>query len=234
MSDHEEIRELLPGYVLDALDPEESALVQSHLSGCAACRREVAAFLRVTDQLAVGAAEALQPRSAPRPELEERILRAASLMRARQSERPRPRWAAVLAAAAVVLILLLGAGNLLQWTRSPQFAARSKGLITVALTGTIDHQEAYGTIVVDRDDNEGVLAVRGLPQLGPDSRYQLWLKKGTEIQSGGLFRVDEEGYGSLLIKVPGGFRGFRAFSISVEPALGSQSPSGTPILNGGL
>jgi anti-sigma-K factor RskA len=233
MSDHEEIRGLLPGYVLDALDPEESALVQSHLSRCAACRREVAAFLRVTDQLALGAAEASRG-PAPRPELEGRILREASLTRARQPVRTARRWTVGLAAAAAVLILLLGAGNILQWTRSPQFQARSRGLVTVALVGTMSHQDAYGTIVVDMEDDEGVLAVHGLSKLGPDLRYQLWLRKGNEAKSGGLFNVDENGYGSLLIKVPGGFQGFRTFGISVEPAAGSASPTGKPVLKGGL
>lgn len=155
-------------------------------------------------------------------------------MRARWSERARPGWTAGLAAAAVVLILALGAGNVLQWTRSPQFEARAKGLVTVALTGTVNHQEAYGTIVVDMQDDEGVLAVRGLPQLGPDSRYQLWLRNGSEVKSGGLFEVDQDGYGSLLIKVPGGFQGFRTFGISVEPAEGSVSPTGKPVLRGSL
>ena len=139
-----------------------------------------------------------------------------------------------MAAAAAVLVLLLGAGNVIQWTRSPQFQARTRGLVTVALSGADQHRNAYGTIVVDMDDNEGVLAVRGLPQLGPDSRYQLWLKRGNQVESGGLFRVDEEGYGSLLIKIPGGFRGFRTFGVSVEPAGGSASPSGSLVLNGGL
>ncbi len=234
MSDHEEVRDLIPGYVLDALEPEESALVREHLSRCAACRRELAGFLRVTDQLALGAAEASAPPSPPRPDLEERILRIASLERAQQTMRPARRWTRGLAAAAAVLIVLLGAGNVLQWTRSPQFQARTKGLVTVALTGTYRHLDAYGTLVVDVEDNEGVLAVRGLPKLSTDQRYQLWLKKGGQVQSGGLFNVDEDGYGSLLVKIPGGFRGFRAFSISVEPADGSPSPSGSPVLKGGL
>jgi anti-sigma-K factor RskA len=234
MSDHGEVRDLIPGYVLDALEPEESALVREHLSRCAACRRELAGFLLVTDQLALDAAEASAPPSPPRPDLEERILRIASLERARQSMRPAGRWSRGLAAAAAVLIVLLGAGNVLQWTRSPQFQARTKGLVTVAMTGTYRHLDAYGTLVVDVEDNEGVLAVRGLPKLSPDQSYQLWLKKGGQVQSGGLFNVDEDGYGSLLVKIPGGFRGFRAFSISVEPADGSPSPSGSLVLKGGL
>lgn len=229
MSDHEEILGLIAAYALDVLDPDESTLVQAHLPGCAACRRELDACLHLTDGIGLSASDALPPSG-----LEERIIREASLMRPRQIMGSTRRWTAGLAAAAAVLILFLGAGNVAQWVRSPQFQAQQKGLVTVALMGTGENREAYGTIVVDKDDNEGVLAVRGLKKLGLDQRYQLWLKKGDELQSGGLFAVNEDGYGSLLIKIPGGFRGFRTFSISVEPADGSVLPRGTIILSGGL
>jgi anti-sigma-K factor RskA len=232
MSDHDEIQGLIAAYALGALDPEELRLVQAHLPGCAACRRELAGYLRVTDQLALGAAEASL--SSPPPGLEERIIREAT--HAMPARMPRFAWIRNpgLAAAAAVLIFALAAGNVAQWVRSPQFQAETKGLVTVALTGSGEHQDAYGTIVVDKQDSEGVLAVRGLPKLGPDLRYQLWLKRDGETRSGGLFAVNDDGYGSLLIKVPGGFKDFRAFSISVEPAEGSASPKGSAILNGGL
>jgi len=229
MGSHEDIKELISAYALDALDPEESALVRAHLPRCSDCRRELARYLRVTDRIALSV-----PEVSPPPELEQRILRQVSLLGPQPRTARTRTWNWGVAAAAAVLVLVLAAGNVAQWVRSPQFQARTKGLVTVALVGTGEHQDAYGTIVVDVADNEGVLAVRGLPKLGPDSRYELWLKKGGEIQSGGLFAVNEDGYGSLLIKIPGGFRGFRVFSISVAPAEGSASPSGAPILSGGL
>ncbi len=229
MSDHEEIRGLISAYALDALDPEESVVLQNHLPRCASCRRELADFLRLTDQLALGVAE-----SSPPAELEERIIREASLSRPRRERAAVRAWNPGLAAAAAVVILVLAAGNVMQWVHSPQFRAQTTGLLTVALIGSGANRDAYGTIVVDKDDSEGVLAVRGLPRLGPALRYQLWLKKDDQVRSGGLFTVNDDGYGSLLIKLPGGFRGFRTFTISVEPAEGSQSPRGSSVLSGGL
>ena len=41
---HDELRELLGLYALDALPPEERAVVHAHLTGCADCRAEVAAL----------------------------------------------------------------------------------------------------------------------------------------------------------------------------------------------
>ena len=229
MSDHEVIRELIAAYALDALDADESTRVQEHLTTCAGCRMDLEEYARVCDGMAVSAAPAAPPQG-----LEQKILREASLAKQRRVQWIARAWNPALAAAAAMLIIVLGAGNVAQWVRSPQFQARSKGLVTVALVGTGEHKDAYGTMVVDTDDNEGVLAVRGLPRLGPESRYQLWLMRGTEVHSGGLFQVSEDGYGSLLIKIPGGFRGFRSFSISVEPAQGSPAPGGTPVLMGGL
>jgi len=229
MSDHEAIRELIAAYALDALDAEDSTRVEEHLPGCAPCRRELASFLRVADQLALSATEVSPPVG-----LEQKILRQASLNMQRGAARGPRSWNPGVAAAAAVLILLLAAGNLAQWVRSPQFQARSKGLVTVALLGTSGHRDAYGTIVVDPDDNEGVLAVRGLPKLDQGSRYQLWLTKDGDTRSGGLFAVNEDGYGSLLVKIPGGFRGFRSFAVSVEPVEGSASPQGSTIMRGRL
>jgi anti-sigma factor RsiW len=229
MSDHEAIRELIAAFALDALDREDSALVQAHLARCASCRRELASYLRVADRIALSA-----PEASPPPGLEERIIRQASLTPRGRSVGGVRTWNPGIAAAAVVLIFLLAAGNLVQWVRSPQFQARTRSLVTVALVGTGEHRDAYGTIVVDKDDNEGVLAVKGLPRLPQDNRYQLWLKKDGESTSGGLFTVNQDGYGSLLVKIPGGFRGFRSFTVSVEPAEGSQSPEGSVVLSGGL
>ena len=228
MSDHEAVRELIAGYALDALDPQESIRVEEHLRRCASCRRELDSFLVVTDRMALSATEVSPPAG-----LEERIVRQASHSPQRRTAGSWA-WNPGLAAAAVVLILVLAGGNLFQWIRSPQFQARTKGLVTVALLGTPEHKDAYGTIVVDTDDNEGVLAVRGLPKLDEGLRYQLWLTRDGETRSGGLFEVSENGYGSLLVKVPGGFRGFRTFAVSVEPASGSASPRGSTIMRGRL
>ena len=234
MKNHEEIQGLLAAYALDALDSDELALVQAHLSSCAACRRELASYLRVTDAMALRAAEGSAPPSPPPSVLEQRIIREASLVKARTSLGRARRWNRGFAVAAAALILLLAGGNVAQWTSSLQFQARTRGLVTVALTGVGSHHDAYGTIVVDLDDSEGVLAVCGLSKLGPGWRYQLWLKKDGATMSGGLFSVNDDGYGSLLIKVPGGFKDFRTFGISIEPAEGSVVPQGPRVLAGGL
>jgi len=50
-TDHNEIEELLGVFVLDAVDPDESARIDRHLEGCPRCRAEVDAGREVAGQL---------------------------------------------------------------------------------------------------------------------------------------------------------------------------------------
>ena len=151
------------------------------------------------------------PLHEPPHDLEDRILAAVHKTRPRGWSITRT-WALVAAAA----LLLLAAGNVVQ------FASRSTtmkpGLLVVMLSGTSGAPKAFGTIVLDPDDNHGILAVRDLPLPGT-GHYQLWLKKGSEIRSAGEFSVSPDGYGSLLLTIPAGFRGFHEFCVSRESAV---------------
>jgi anti-sigma factor RsiW len=55
---HDEAAELLGVYALDAMDPDEAALVEAHLEECPRCRAEVARHHEVTGLLANSGAEA--------------------------------------------------------------------------------------------------------------------------------------------------------------------------------
>lgn len=225
--EHEELN-LLPGYALGSLDPEESDRVRLHVARCRVCRQELASYQEVTGSLALAV-----PEQDPPPWLESRIMEKVLSSGRRRSvpELLRIRQP-MLAAVAAVLIVALGAGNILLLTRPFQSRALVPGLVTVVLTGTGQTPQAYGTIVIDRDDNKGVLAVRGLAPLGASSTYQLWVIRQGERRSGGVFTVSPDGYGSLQVTVPAGFTGFTGFGISIEPAGGSASPTGARVMNG--
>ena len=224
---HEEL-ELIPGYALGSLDGEDSDRVRQHLAGCRACREELASYQEVTGRLALAV-----PEQDPLAWLESRIMEKVLSTRRRRTV---PEFLGmrqpVLAAVAAALIIALGAGNVYLLARPFQSQALVPGLVTVVLTGTGDTQQAYGTIVIDRDDNRGVLAVRGLAPLEASRAYQLWIIKETERRSGGVFNVTPDGYGSLQITVPAGFTGFTRFGISIEPAEGSPSPTGARVMSG--
>jgi anti-sigma-K factor RskA len=225
--EHEEL-DLLPGYALGSLDPEESDRVRLHVARCRVCRQELASYQEVTGRLAQAV-----PEQDPPPWLESRIMEKVLSHRRRRSlpELLRMRQP-MLAAVAAVLIIALGAGNIYLLTRPFQSPALAPGLMTVVLTGTGETREAYGTIMLDRDDNRGVLAVHGLAPLGESSAYQLWIIRQGERRSGGVFTVTPDGYGSLQITVPAEFTGFTGFGISIEPAGGSTSPTGARVMSG--
>jgi anti-sigma-K factor RskA len=234
MSDHQAIRELLPGYALGCLDAEETKSVQAHLASCAACSETLASFVEVSDRLSLSI-----PLAEPPQALEGRIMHRIGQTLARQ--RPSPRWLPqfrypALAALAAVVVVALAIGNILQLAKTAPVPAqpRSAGLLTAMLTGTEQAIGAYGTIVLDPKDNKGVLAVNGLPPLDAAHQYQLWLVKDGQRRSAGVFSVDAEGYGALLLTVPRDFRDFRSFGISVEPWGGSPAPTGAKVMGGVL
>lgn len=227
MSDDHAIRDLLPGYALGCLDAEDERAVTSHLPSCPVCRAELESYVRVAGQLTSTVAEVEPP-----ADLELRLMRAVGAGRQKRAGTWRPALTAVAAMFAVVLV----AGNLLQWTGVIQRPGKpgSPAMTSASLAGTGDVRGAYGTIVLDPADHEGVLAVTGLPRLDSAHQYQLWLIRGGERRSAGVFSVDAKGYGSLLLVIPADFRNFRAFGISIEPAGGSPAPTGPRVMAGTL
>ena len=240
MNEPHPVRDLLPAYALGILDPQEKLEVTAHVNTCASCRAELASFREVTGRMAASVPEAEPPAG-----LEERILlsvrsspRAARRPAPRRDSAPRRRsvpWRALTGIAAALVVVLAG-GNLLQWTGiiPPAGRAAPPRLTTATLLGVGAASGAYGTIVLDPRDNEGVLAVTGLPGLDARHQYQLWLIRDGERRSAGVFSADAEGYGSMLISVPSDFRNFRSFGVSVEPWGGSPAPTGARVLAGQL
>jgi len=240
MSESHPVRNLLPAYALGILDAQEKRQVAAHIELCDACREELASFRDVTGRMA-----ASLPEVEPPADLEERILRAVRSSRPAARRLPPRRvpaarrrsapWRALTGIAAA-LAVALAAGNLLQWTGviPPAGRVMPPRLTTATLLGVGAARGAYGTIVLDSRDSEGVLAVTGLPGLDAGHQYQLWLIRGGERRSAGVFSSDAEGYGSLLISVPSDFRDFRSFGVSVEPWGGSPAPTGARVLAGQL
>jgi anti-sigma-K factor RskA len=234
MSDHF-TRELLPGFVLGSLEPGEERAVREHVAGCDSCRQELEGLQGVTDSLAL-----LLPSAEPSADFAGRLAArvrsragaaAGTGIRGRRALRIR-----AIGAVASILIVALAAGNILQLTSRvpPASATGAAPLTTAILRGTPGYGDAYGTMVLDPADNHGVLAVRGLPVLDATHQYQLWLIRDGTRKSGGVFGVNADGYGSLMLEVPPDFRGFNSVGISLEPFGGSHAPTGPAVMRGTL
>lgn len=88
--------------------------------------------------------------------------------------------------------------------------------------------------MASQDQTWGVLVSLGLEAPGPGKGYQVWLVRDAERVSGGVFAVDEEGYGQLYIRFPVALDQFAAIGVTQEPMEGSPGPTGKQVLRASL
>ena len=245
---HDEVRELLAAYALDALEPEDERAVEAHLATCPDCRREVAALREATASLATGV-PAVEPPAA----LKTRIMRATELEARVEQPSPvilrpasRPRnWPLAVAALAAALAVVLAGMNLSLNRRvatltnqvnvfSERLATQEQVLVllaspsakTASLKGSV---QANVRFVYDPARRQGVLVVGDLGDPGAEFVYQLWLITGQTPESAGIFRPVAGR--SIIVPVQADFVRYQAIAISVERApTGAPAPSAAPIL----
>jgi anti-sigma-K factor RskA len=248
--------ELLPDYLLHALEPEVVQGVTEHLSTCARCQAQLTASEAVLDQLAQGV-----PQHDPPAELGSRLLAAAVEGTLVTAPTPMPRHpprrlrgAVLLTAANVVLCLGMG-----WWTwhvqreaalvhqrwqeMQPHFALQRQAftLITapearpVVLRSDKAESQARGILLLTPAEPHAMLIVQDLPPLQRDRAYQLWLVWGDrQRDNGGVFRVDEQGFGLIRIAAPRPFTAYQRVGITEEPAGGSPGPTSPRVIGATL
>lgn len=230
-----DVHTLTGAYVVDALDPADRELFETHLRGCAECRQEVAELAATATRLGAGAAVS------PPPGLRERVLAEAArtrqlppLLSAHRAARPnRARWwrEPVTVAAALLLVVSSGLGAL-AWTehrRAGQAEARVERV--AALATDPDRVEragaalggGRGTLVTA--DGAAVFRAAGLPELPADRAYQLWLISRDSATSAGV--LGRSGSLQALVDDTGGAT---ALGLTVEPRGGSEEPTGELVL----
>ena len=239
MSSCNHVQELLPVFALDALEGDETVQASEHLAACPACRAELAAFQAVADQLPLAV-----PDAAPAADLKQRLMARVQPSRpAVPAAAPRAPWWQPLAdwmrrampawgAVSVVLIVALSVSNLLLWQRATRsnVTPQPGAMRTMGIQGTDAAPDAIGTVVIDADGDHGALVVDGLPLLDVDHQYQVWLIKDGQQTSGGIFSVDEEGYGVHWLSAPQPLSSYDALGVTIEPAGGSPGPTGDKVL----
>jgi anti-sigma-K factor RskA len=233
MSDQVHITEYLPAYALGCLEQEEVAQVSQHLASCAMCRSQLEKFQDVADQLACAAPDA-QPSEGLKQQLRARVqpspIKASKALWGHQLIRLMPSTALAWRAAAAVLIVALVVSNLWLWAQ----VNRSRPMRTIAIHGTQARPDAMGTVVISDDGDHGALVVDGLEPLDQGLQYQVWLIENGQRTSGGVFSVDDEGYGVIWLSSPKPLADYDAVGITIEPSGGSPAPTGVTVLGGNL
>jgi anti-sigma-K factor RskA len=245
----EHVFDLLAGYALGILDEEELSLVTEHLQHCDVCQREVAAYAETVGHLARTTAQLI-----PAPELKAKVLQNVNqAAEHRQSRFPnsssekislreilrnlfRQPVGLAFGVLTLLVVLLLGVTNILLRQQVNELHAQvPRGYMQIVrLEGTDLAPETSGYVMVFRDQNYGSLAVTHAPLLTEDQQYQIWLIRDGVRTSGGVFSVNEDGYGNLMVSAEQPLDSFDAFGITIEPLGGSPQPTGGKVLGGEL
>jgi hypothetical protein len=250
--EHDRLREDLPAYALDALEPAERARVEAHLGGCDECNQALTEYravfgllpralrreappARVREMLLVRARG--EPPPAPVEPVEARPVVAARPARRpagfglRQALRALG-WAAVAAVLAVAIPLWSvqqGAGP--HPSVAMEVLARLPGGRIIPLGGT-GAPGAGARLYVAPDGQRAELAVVGLPPLSPDRTYQLWFARpGQPTITGGAFRVGDLGQTTAPATIPAPLGQVSQIAVTEEPSPGSLRPTGEHLLD---
>jgi anti-sigma-K factor RskA len=169
----------------------------------------------------------------------------------RPARRSWVRLAPTLAAVAAALLLLLWnvalqrrvdsleRQNAAQATQAANDAAIAHLLYSPtaahALTDSELTPRPVGYIYTDPTSPIALMLAYRMPQLPPGLRYQLWLiAPDGSRDSGGLFTVDANGNGQMVIHAPAPFGKYRAIGVSAEPWDGSPTPTSPRVVGGSI
>jgi hypothetical protein len=187
------VRAELGAYVLGALDPVEADAVREHLARCSECAREHASIAQLPELLSL--AEPFESAPPLTPALEERVLDAVALERARSGPRRvrrlfRPRIAipvaALAAVVAVALVVALGGGSS---GRHYQVAFRPVAGSTAG---------GGAQLKSTADGTQLRLWAKGLPHDG-NAVYEVLCEARGWTASAGTFRPDAQGRAVVVL-----------------------------------
>lgn len=152
--------------------------------------------------------------------------------RARLRELFAPRLGLALSVLALLLIVFLAFSSLMLWQRVGQLQASlpASDVHFIALRGTSDAPLAQGYLLAFKGDIYGTLTVENAPALEAGRQYQIWLVRDGQRSSGGVFSVNSDGYGTLMITADRPLDTFQSFGITIEPTGGSPGPTGKKVL----
>jgi anti-sigma-K factor RskA len=234
-NEHTPFLDNIPAYALGALDAAEAVALEVHLENCDSCREELASYSALRDGLLLAAHPV-----APSPRLRRRLQ---DQLPSRQKSAPqRSVWVPLGWALGVAVVLLL-ALNLYSISQlrvmqqqqallSHQLGSAQVALAMLAYPGTqnvpIQAENVAGRLLMDKEQNAGVLVLWDLPTIAGDKTYQMWLiSPNGDRTSAGLFRP-ETGFQFASLSLPQGqsLSDFTGLGVTVEPAGGSPQPTG--------
>lgn len=236
-----DIHSLSGAYVLDAIEPEERTRFEHHLSTCAACRADVAAFSAMLVDLSESDAEeppaslrrsvltAIDDVSPLPPSEAEPITSAPArpITAHRRLGRHRP----LLAAAALLVVAAVAAIAIAVGTMNSPSGRSGVDAVLEADDAHRVEQVVDGftaAVVTSRARNEAVLVSDDMPPPPAGRSYQLWYQRpDIGMQSAGIMPRSADGQKVLL---EGALDDATAVGVTLEPEGGSPDPTSEPIV----
>ena len=235
---HDSFTENIPAYVLGALGWDEASALKAHLQTCPVCQAELARY----QQIGNGLSRALPLRTAPRS-VRGKLL--ASLQESNVSTRSKPSWGFRQFAAGVLALVLIST-NLIAFLQIRELRQQHLQLadqieqqrtILGMLAASSEIHSASGDgfsghLLLDREKNLAYLLTWNLPPLPQSQAYQIWLiDPNGEETAAALFRPElDRPFTSAALATSGSFVEFVGIKVTIEPAGGSEAPTGEPIL----
>jgi hypothetical protein len=249
-------RELAPLAALDALDGEERDRFEAHETTCVTCQDETLAFRRVAALLAL----ALE-RVPPAPSLRLRVLGPTSSETRSQGGMVLALAAALLIALgllgtvwrernAAVRERLMSRALVAAAQDEALKASRDLALLQEhfgreaafqALASAPDSRMIHlsgktpsgpgACIVWNAATGEAVLMASGLGQAPKDKMYEVWVIAEAPVPAG-LFQTDASGKAFFKLPAVSAISRVKTFAVTIEPAVGTSSPTGPIVLSG--
>jgi anti-sigma-K factor RskA len=234
-SSHSDLKGQAGAYVLEALDTDERAAFEAHLSGCEECRAEVRLLRRVAEAL-----NRSVPARTPRPELRARLLAdfggapAVATARPSRGAVPPRRWlplAAMLALTATIGIYAARLQDRVAELQSAMGVLAAPDLVSIDLAGQAPAPQASARALWSRARGM-VFTVSNLPPLPAGRVYQVWVVTAQAPISAGLLTPGAGGAGQTFFSTPPDIPPPAAVAVSIEPAGGVPAPTGEIYLVG--
>jgi len=238
-SEHTPFIENIPAYALGALDADDAAALESHLETCTSCRTELTEYRDLSESL-LTAIPPKQPSAMLRRQLQSR------LPSAREKSFPQFQWNISRLAAGLAAVVLLAMNfSLLKQIRQiqsqqtqlvNQMDDAQVALAMLSYPGverlSIDGENLAGSLLLDNDRNIAALIVWNMPQLQENQTFQIWLidPQGGRVGAGIFRPKTDRTYTTQVISTDKGFSNFVGIGVTVEPAGGSDQPTGERVL----
>ena len=231
----------IPAYALGALDSAETERFLAHVADCPACQAELSAYQEVLSLISQTAPQ-FEPPSRLKTAILDEVKRLPQT-RTLPAEKVTQNWLGKIRAwfaiepalrlSGAFLVLILVASNLMMWQQLNTVTAMQRhGYASVLLKPTSAEPLAKGMVVYTLDGKSGFLVVNNLNPSAAGKQYQLWLVKGTQRTSGGVFSVGADGYAVMEIETTLQLTEYTGFGITIEPQGGSAGPTGPKVLGG--